>query len=137
MTDHKINGGSPVGPGFVVYERGPGLKGYDLEMAKQSVGKGWRPLLEELFKYMENNKKYGNPGHEAVIIQVKEKFGILRIYAIEGDEYFYGVIAGLELASSVICEACGQPGKLRKRAWLLTLCDSCHERPRPLQVEGL
>ena len=47
----KINGGSPIGPTFVVYEREEGKLGYDLEMAKWSVGKGWHNLLEAIFKY--------------------------------------------------------------------------------------
>jgi hypothetical protein len=45
-----VNGGSPVGPGFVVPERAPGRFGYDLKMAKSSIGPRWQHLVECFFQ---------------------------------------------------------------------------------------
>lgn len=108
--------------------------GYDLETAKASVGKGWHPLLECLFSYLKNNEK--NPKLlDTRIVQVKEKFGGLRIYAHACPDYTQGIITGLELASEHICEDCGNAGSIRGsragRTWIRTLCNSCHEPAQP------
>ena len=118
-----INGGSPVGPGFVVYERGEGKNGYDLELAKLSVGPGWHPLLAAFWKYLDQRNE-GSPD-PIVVVQVKEKYGGLRIYLSHGDNYEVGMTSGIRLASTTICEDCGEPGELRNDiVWIRTLCSA-------------
>jgi len=60
---------------------------------------------------------------QVVAIQVKEKFGTLRFYANGGDQYTDGLIAMAESMSSITCEICGHPGKIRHSGWLKSLCD--------------
>ena len=137
--DKPINGGSPIGPGFVVYEREPCQYGYDLKMAKGSVGPGWTHLIEAFFQAKEHHTKY-NPRlgwQDVVVIQVKEKFGQLRIYTHTTTPAIDGYIEALESVSVRTCEACGSPGKLRKRAWMLTLCDAHHKMPTNILREIL
>lgn len=55
--------------------------------------------------------------------QVKEKFGSLRFYLDGGTEEMHNLIDEAERASSVICEDCGKPGKMRKGGWIRCLCD--------------
>lgn len=100
-------------PGFVIPD------GYTLEQALASVGKGWAPLIKEIFDKKPADVK---------IEQVKEKFGILRVYANDAN-FEDGVIDEIEDKSSVICEWCGKPGSLDNRYyWLLTLCTSCKRK---------
>lgn len=54
-------------PGSVIEEGG----GYDLPLAKRSVGQGWHPILERLFLAKPEWIR---------VVQVKEKFGGLRFY---------------------------------------------------------
>jgi hypothetical protein len=128
---YQVNGGSPVGPGFVVFEREKGVHGYSLEMAKESVGKGWHPLLERIFLALKPDVVYERKP-KGYVIQVKEKFGTLRVY-LGGVEMAWvdSYVDGLCDASSVICEDCGNPGRIRSlnegRTWVRTLCDSCHQ----------
>lgn len=134
----KVNGGSPVGPGFVVFERAKGEYGYDLKMAKYSIGQGWRPLVEVLFARIEHDRKWQPKSGFAhvTITQVKEKFGALRIYfhTTSGSyDEVNGFIEALTSMSVRTCEACGKPGKLRGGPgvwWVLTLCDECDDKPR-------
>jgi hypothetical protein len=56
------------------------------------------------------------------ILQVKEKFGGLRIYVNHADDAIRQRIEAAEQESFHTCEICGQPGKLREDA-LMTLCD--------------
>ena len=131
LADSRLNGGSPIGPGFVVYERAEGEKGYSREMALASVGKGWAGLINEVFDRVKWDTEH-NQGRflgGLVIVQVKEKFGTLRMYhyTTNGDEgYMDGFITAIESMSARICEDCGKPGSVRPRSWVRTLCDECY-----------
>ncbi|MDE2106166.1 MAG: hypothetical protein KGL39_53580 [Patescibacteria group bacterium] len=147
-------------PGDVVHQDG----GYDLDLAKRSVGAGWHGLLERLFAVKPLGLK---------IVQVKEKFGGLRVYtslmpvradvigvgsfvlpdtrpvdveSLAKDQQervleFEALIQAAEIESFQICETCGAPGHLRPHPWLLTLCDACdlamHAGEGGIEVEGL
>ena len=121
----SVNGGSPVGPGFVVYERAPGQSGYDLEMALASVGAGWGPLVRSVFSLALLTEP------APVVVQVKEKWGALRVYYDGGDARFEAFVDAMELASTRICETCGARGRPRRRSWDLTLCDACDAERHP------
>jgi len=59
-----------------------------------------------------------------ILVQVKEKFGTLRIYADNTNDYHKGVIAMAEAMSSLTCEVCGNSGELDRRRWhIRTLCE--------------
>ena len=91
---------------------------------KTEIGVGWRPLLDEL--HLELVKI--NPNYQTV--QVKEKFGDLRVY-VEGENtsQMHDVIVGFERRSSGICEDCGSSeGRHTKSIWIRTLCPSCDPR---------
>lgn len=104
---------SPRYPSFVIYE------GYDRALALESVGKGWASLIHEVFDYMENNKTHSK------IIQVKEKWGGLRIYTDVIDNNLDKKIIEIEKKSFTICEVSGEPGKLRNcNGWYRTLSDA-------------
>lgn len=60
-------------------------------------------------------------------LQIKEKFGTLRLYLSEETPFIGGVIAMAEEMSSCICDECGHPGKSKALGWLKTRCDSCQE----------
>lgn len=83
-------------------------------------GDGWFELLKELSEKLEP---------EGVIAsQVKEKFGSLRFYLMGGaTEEVWDLIDAAESKSLEICEVCGQPGTLRGKGWVRTLCDACEE----------
>lgn len=65
------------------------------------------------------------PVTQPVAIQVKEKFGTLRVYYTGGDSFVRGAVDMAENQSAVTCEMCGAPGELStKNMWLKTLCES-------------
>jgi len=57
--------------------------------------------------------------------QVKEKYGGLRFYMTEEDDYVGGLIRLAEGLSYYICEKCGNPGRPNRGGWVTTLCDKC------------
>lgn len=66
-------------------------------------------------------------------IQIKEKFGVLRVYLDHADERIVALTDTAETLSKTTCEECGAPGQLRSGGWLKTLCD---EHARPAKAPG-
>ena len=68
-------------------------------------------------------------GEEVKFVQIKEKFGGLRMYydtESEDDDFRKKIndcIYNAESESYTICEICGETGKVRKGNWIKTLCD--------------
>lgn len=60
---------------------------------------------------------------QAVVQQIKEKFGTLRFYITGGDRYIHGAIQMADSMSEHICEECGNAGVRRPGGWIRTLCD--------------
>jgi len=107
------------------------------------VGRGWHPLLTRLHEQL----LAVNPTYS--VQQVKEKYGTLRIYLYTGmlrqlrmgnvewpdpaqsarykaeDDAAIALVHAAEQESARTCEACGNPGEPRGRAWIKTLCDNC------------
>lgn len=62
------------------------------------------------------------------MLQIKEKFGTLRVYIDHADERIMALTDMAEKLSEFTCEKCGAPGELRTGGWLKTLCDE-HATP--------
>jgi len=62
-----------------------------------------------------------------VIVQIKEKFGTLRVYVDNRDEdaMTRALIGFAESMSAATCEECGAPGRARDGYWIKTRCDVC------------
>lgn len=129
---------------------------------------GWYKLLDELCEYITRlsnrtdllklNKEYHTEENRGFIYlkrptvsftQVKEKFGMMRIYwsgnGVENweeicakvhqddrertvNKYYDEVqnaIDYVEFLSSKVCESCGQPGKLSNKGWMKVRCENC------------
>jgi hypothetical protein len=88
------------------------------EQAVACVGKGWEPLVRRVY-----NAKIGI-GTPVGIIQVKEKWGGLRIYTDYYDEQLEPIITEVGNQSYKICETCGAPADLvQKGTWYQTRCE--------------
>jgi len=78
--------------------------------------------IDRLKEHIEEEKK---KIISVQFVQVKEKFGTLRIYHNSNDPYLDGIITMAESMSAVLCEMCGNKGKLMTKGWHHTLCDRC------------
>lgn len=84
------------------------------------VGEGWQPIVK---KAIDEILVRGG-----TIIQVKEKFGGLRLYCAGDDREIYHIADAAERACNNLCEFCGKPGTLRSGGWLKTRCDECQAK---------
>ena len=112
------------------------------ETHKTMVGSGWHPILDWAFAELDRIASLDIIEPDGRISrmpawnigQVKEKFGVLRLYCdfsiklpSETTAKGYDVVRIAEERSEVTCEYCGAPGELRHSGWSKTLCDSCHQ----------
>lgn len=85
---------------------------------------GWFNIIRSMCEAIENHLKRVDPRPEYEFVQIKEKFGTLRVYDDGHDEYIAGVIRMAENMSAVTCEVTGNPGRMcRKGHWYRTLCE--------------
>lgn len=103
-----------------------------------SHGDGWFEILEAACsniqhhvdwkrrQHLELSDEEFDEQHQVIAAQVKEKFGGLRFYVDNCDDYVRGVIAMAESMSYRTCEGCGNHGVKRTSGWIRTLCDTCH-----------
>lgn len=96
------------------------------------VGDGWAGIISTMCFILQQK----DTAKTFRFDQVKEKFGLLRVYHTGGNEYMAGVVRMACDISGRTCETCGQPGEQRKGGWIKTLCDRCHS-PQPEIVARL
>jgi len=89
-------------------------------------GDGWFNILKSLCAQI-NHYVAQHPGMEVRFLQVKEKFGSLRVYH-NGDENVRKIVDQHEELSERTCEQCGQPGEVIKTGWMACLCPECLEK---------
>ena len=89
-------------------------------------GDGWYVLIESVCFYLQNETDQNN-APQPEIIQVKEKFGELRIYADNTNERQQNIIDFAEILSGRTCEECGKmkTGIMRTDGWMKAVCDEC------------
>lgn len=97
-------------------------------------GDGWYDLIDILCFLLQNSVKNNHPQVEAV--QVKEKFGGLRFYADNCDEYQEGLIKFAEYFSNKICEFCGTTKNVgTTKNYIFTICKECYKKEKLNNLE--
>lgn len=115
-------------------------KRYDpFDLFGVECGEGWKSLYQPIIDRV-NEINAAATKEDAVIeglanaprariLQIKEKFGQLRIYLSAPEPYYRELIDMVdkaERASAKTCEDCGSPGQSRSGGWIRTLCDVCN-----------
>mgnify|MGYP006276859103 CR=1 FL=1 len=101
---------------------------YGIELPGLAIGPGWLHLVQH---FLEEAKACGLL-RDLRVLQIKEKFGELRIYyRCESDypscNYLRRRVRKITDASQGVCEVCGKPGAHRTRGSLhLTRCERCY-----------
>lgn len=86
---------------------------------------GWYDLIYNFCKDTEELYKSKNEDiFDIIIVQIKEKYGTLRIYLAGYLDGIDNIITKYENLSAKTCEICGDKGKLSTDGfWYKTLCD--------------
>lgn len=104
---------------------------YDLALPE-----GWAPLVFEVCEKIDAVLR----GQTVVrlidrkhfrVMQIKEKFGTLRIYTWGAPAAVRDIIAEAEITSQMVCLRCGNPGVMRDDVdFITTMCDVHHAEIR-------
>jgi hypothetical protein len=92
-------------------------RSYDKTTSEENMRKELEEFKENYLHKMEVEKR-----KLPKVVQVKEKFGTLRIYVDNRTDVADAVIDYAEAMSEVTCEKCGDAGKTYHMAWHKTLC---------------
>jgi hypothetical protein len=111
------------------------------------TGRGWYPLIEDCIRHLEKFTKVSSQKgmlgkfltwlykifkiYDFEITQVKEKYGLLRIYLSSETDKISEIIERYEYLSEHVCEECGkfETAKIRlSHGWYKTLCEECSKK---------
>jgi|SRR5581483_2190357 len=88
-------------------------------------GEGWYDLIYETCKKIKELDR----DNTFVFLQIKEKFGGLRLYCSGGNKEIGVIISKAEDESYKICEYCGTKENITTEGrWILTLCKDCRNK---------
>ena len=100
-------------------------------------GSGWYGIIDRLCKdimYLVEDERSMNPDFRCPqFSQIKEKFGLLRIYIDqyedrETSQYVLGMIRHAETASAFVCDGCGTTvGVTTEGSWIGSVCSECRK----------
>lgn len=91
-----------------------------------SCGKGWLPLLDKMFAEIQQYCTTNNISELPQVVQIKEKFGTLRVYMNNTNDVLEDIVFSYSSESISICEECGNPGEQKTYyGWIKTLCSVC------------
>ena len=100
-----------------------------IELFGVECGKGWYDLIRPIVEYVEKFNEENNLSEENKIrfVQIKEKWGGLRIYTNYGTKELHDMIDKAEEESYNVCENCGLTNNvgLKIDGWNQTLCHYC------------
>ena len=90
--------------------------------------RGWRKAFgEQMCQEIMDELKANGMVDEYRVIQIKEKYGMLRWYDNGFTKNGYDIISKYEDTSKRICIACGKPATLISIGWISPWCDECAE----------
>ena len=105
------------------------MEKYPFELFGVECADGWKSLLQPIFDYVEQyNKEHEE--HKLEFLQVKEKFGGLRVYMNFETEELQKLIEEAESKSYLTCEFCGATENVGTiiNGWISTCCEDCAKR---------
>jgi hypothetical protein len=88
-------------------------------------GDGWFDLVWTLCERLESVVPAAETetGRSFRVLQVKEKFGGLRVYTSYSNDAISALIEAAGIESIRTCEVCGSTGRRRGTSWVETRCD--------------
>lgn len=92
------------------------------------IGDGWYDLVFGMSRTIQDDYVKRAGAEQPVCAQIKEKFGLLRVYFDNDDTTIRKIVDLYEELSRYVCEECGEAGKIRGGGWIEVRCDACESR---------
>ena len=101
--------------------------GYDFTWYDE-LPKGWRKAFgKKLSKELKKALKEDNQLHSFRFLQIKEKYGTLRMYNAGCSQKVEDIIEKYELLSMCYCINCGRPVRYCTHGYILYICENCYQ----------
>lgn len=99
---------------------------------------GWEIAFGEMFcKDLDEAIKKSSLTKEFHIVQLKEKYGTLRVYANQRSKFIDDVLNKYSVISAHVCSNCGKPDvPMTYEAWFLPLCKNCYLNSNKRKTEA-
>ena len=99
------------------------------QQARYTIGPGWWHIIDRVLTDIAETEPDA-AAIEPANVEIKEKYGTLRIYILHDSfrdpAHIESLIDSAEEESSRTCEECGRPGTLHTiHGWDSTLCENC------------
>lgn len=88
-----------------------------------AVGDGWYPIVSGLCNGLEKIRR--KTGRDIQFSQIKQKWGLLRVYLDNSCDEAERLVEAAESESSKWCEDCGCAGKTGTEGYIRTVCEEC------------
>lgn len=97
------------------------------ELFGVECGKGWENLLKPIFDYINEYNLDKDDYNKIIPVQIKEKFGGLRVYTNFETSTLAKLIHQAEEESYNTCEVCGSKDNVGHtfKGWIRTICLNC------------
>lgn len=95
-----------------------------------TIDKGWWQIVLDMAKKLDDLRQ---EDASIRIVQIKEKFGLLRVYLDSEEKYddAYAIVQDAEKLSAKTCEFCGSKENVytdpTHYVWIKTYCAKCHD----------
>lgn len=88
------------------------------------IGTGWHELVYKMC--VEIDDLYEENIDKISILQIKEKYGMMRVHASTSNKELDDIIEKYEQLSKSTCEICGAEGKMMgDDYWVMVRCEGC------------
>lgn len=87
----------------------------------------WAAFGKAMTKDLVNAVRLDGGQDDFGIVQVKEKYGGLRVYVVGGGDNVDKVLDDYEERSKRVCVRCGKPAAWLSGGWICPYCDDCAE----------
>ncbi|MBP7209604.1 MAG: hypothetical protein KBA02_00245 [Paludibacteraceae bacterium] len=93
-----------------------------------NCGDGWYSILDALCTCIETIQYSDKP--DVSFVQIKEKYGTLRVYESGADVLTEGMVHMAEVMSAYVCEVCGSTKDVTTEddGWITTRCKKCRSK---------
>lgn len=95
------------------------------------TGNGWYEVIDKMCEELTSLINEGEEETKDIqFTQIKEKFGILRAYIVNGTKTAFEIIYKYEVISGTVCEDCGSKTQVTTagHGWVVTLCKECRDK---------
>lgn len=98
---------------------------YSYVVGEHDLPPGWFKLFLQCCEHLKSTLVEYGKLHSFYFTQVKEKYGLLRMYTSGGNKEVYDILDKYSFLSNQVCCECGKPAKYQSTGYVCPYCSDC------------